>query len=106
MCVSPHNFESNTTGKFIIIYDRLLICTQMYPPRYRVQMTQLRIADPRGLGRSLYRLRGEFPDMGNEYFLVSPPKEGSLFKLLIVNTADKIKNIIPLELQQVIPISE
>ncbi len=98
-------------GKALLILDSnacmldqfgdVTVCTQMYPPRYNVQMTQLRIADPKGLGRSLYRLRGEFPDESNEYFLVSPPTGGSLFRLLIVNIADQTTHVIPLEIKKV-----
>ena len=56
------------------------ICTLIAPQMEAITLNRLRIADPAGLGRSLYRIEGH--PLRNELNLVAPPGNTGDFRLI------------------------
>ncbi|MFZ0565322.1 MAG: hypothetical protein WAM28_03970 [Chlamydiales bacterium] len=89
--------DSNVCG--LNQFGDITICTQMYFEPTAIRMKQLRIADPKGMGRFIYQLEGVI-DPDYEYYLVTPPKKGGGFRLIVVDQYEETKRVIPLEMTE------
>lgn len=72
------------------------VCTEISPRRVPVRAVQLRLADPTGQGRRLFRLTSEEQTLEEQYFLVVPRRRSQTHRL-IVDLANDNRRVVTLE---------
>ncbi len=73
------------------------ICTEIAFQPIPVKAVQLRLADPTGAGRRIYRLSGELEPAGAEYFLIVPRRRSEPHRLVVDLGQDR-RRVVTLEL--------
>lgn len=100
------SIEGELGGKAQVILDRNLCtlnqfgdtqsCTRMFIAPVEVKLTQLRLADPSGKARRIFRLEGQLEPDGSQYFLILP-QQGKDHARLVVNFGENTARVITLE---------
>ncbi len=72
------------------------ICTEAYYAPIDVKLTLLRLADPSGQGRRIFRLEGDLQPKGSAFFLVAPRRPSSIHRLVVDLGNDK-RRVVTLE---------
>ena len=75
------------------------ICTEIFFAPIEVDFVQLRLADPSGQGRRIYRLDGKLAPENYHYFLVVP-HEGRGEHRLVINAGDDNRRVITLVVER------
>jgi hypothetical protein len=78
------------------------VCTQIAFPPVDIKLVQLRLADPQGQGRRLFRLDGQLDPPGASYFLVVPRRRSEPHRLVIDLGNDR-RRVVTLESRPVLP---
>jgi hypothetical protein len=69
-------------------------CTKMLPPTIDVTLSQLRLADPSGQNRKIYRVEGK--GLANELFFVVPTKPNSAYRF-VSRGRSNVRRVVTLE---------
>ena len=72
------------------------ICTRVFFPPQDVKLVQLRLADPTGAGRRIYRLDGMLEPAGYRYYVIVPRRRSGAHRLVVDLEADE-RRVISLE---------
>ncbi len=72
------------------------ICTKIFFRPIDVKIVQLRLADPSGQGRRIYRLNGKLKPEGATFYLIVPRRRSGVHRLVVDSGGDK-RRVITLE---------
>lgn len=77
-------------------FGDVVVCTEIFFPPVDIKLVQLRLADPTGQGRRLFRLEGQLDPPKASYFLVVPRRRSEPHRL-VVNLANDSRRVVTLE---------